>query len=224
MAKTLMAVIAEPGKQAEVREIEGGLESLRSLVGGTIDVVRMGGPLAAYINDEGLLMGLPWNRRMPGGQLVAGTIVAVSTDTEGEDVSPTESQFRYLLSWLNSPGSFIHGWCVRQKESGSYYAGRDDAGVALWTHDPEQARYEATKPSKWYPDDCETVLLPSSIDGLELRTGRPASQMHTTEVHDGVTYLVTTNLRTGETTSRPAVPEDFQNGPFILLNPNPKGA
>ena len=64
-SKTIRVLIVEPGKAPYAAEIPSGLESLQQKVEGLIQVLYPfeSDPLAAIVcNDEGKLLGLPWNR------------------------------------------------------------------------------------------------------------------------------------------------------------------
>ena len=53
------------GKHPEIREIDGSLESMQQLVGGLIQAVYpFDDPVALICNDEGKLLGLPFNRAL----------------------------------------------------------------------------------------------------------------------------------------------------------------
>lgn len=53
------------GKKPEVREIDGSLGSMQQLVGGLIQAVYpFDDPVALICNDEGKLLGLPFNRAL----------------------------------------------------------------------------------------------------------------------------------------------------------------
>ena len=60
---TLKVLIVEPRKAPYVAEIPAGPESLQKLVGGLIQALYpFDDPVAIIANDEGKLLGLPWNR------------------------------------------------------------------------------------------------------------------------------------------------------------------
>lgn len=63
------------------RTIPNTLEALQSLVGGHIEVIHMFKGLAAIVNAEGLLLGLPFNMLM-GGIFIRGPIVFVGVNRE----------------------------------------------------------------------------------------------------------------------------------------------
>ena len=108
MAKTIRVVRLAPGKMPEETTIMAGLDSLQSEVGGNIEVVGLDKGVDAYVNEEGLLIGLPFNCHLPtayaGGRMVpvVGTIILASHDAEGETVSLTDEQAAYWHSVLAS--------------------------------------------------------------------------------------------------------------------------
>ena len=56
----MQVIVVEPGKEAELREIGSGLESLQDAVGGWIEAVYpYKDPFAIVCNEEGKLDGLP---------------------------------------------------------------------------------------------------------------------------------------------------------------------
>lgn len=62
-SNTIKALIVEPGKAPYAADIPAGLESLQNLVGGLIQALYpFDDPAAVIANDEGKLLGLPWNR------------------------------------------------------------------------------------------------------------------------------------------------------------------
>ena len=61
--KTIRVLIVESSKTPYAAEIPAGLESLQNLVGGLIQALYpFDDPAAVIANDEGKLLGLPWNR------------------------------------------------------------------------------------------------------------------------------------------------------------------
>lgn len=58
----MKAIVIEPGKTGEVREIDGSLASLQACVGGLIERVQWQGRYTVYVNEEGFLQGLAPNR------------------------------------------------------------------------------------------------------------------------------------------------------------------
>jgi hypothetical protein len=87
--------------------------SLKTLVGGILDVIYLGDGLDGFINDEGLLMGLPPNVYTETGALLVGPIVFTRTDDEGETVSVKPQDLQTVKDWLagcQRPGRFDYGY------------------------------------------------------------------------------------------------------------------
>ena len=91
-------IIVEGGKRPYEAELEHDLESMRRCVGGDIEAVyEPGGRDAAMIcNDEGKLLGLPWNRALTDDHgvpydIVCGTFFVAGLK-EDDFASLTEQQ------------------------------------------------------------------------------------------------------------------------------------
>ncbi|WP_240974874.1 DUF3846 domain-containing protein [Crystallibacter degradans] len=59
---TALIIPADLNEPARVETIDAGLETLQTLVGGNIEAVS-GGDWHFYLNEEGKILGLDWNRR-----------------------------------------------------------------------------------------------------------------------------------------------------------------
>lgn len=98
-SKTIRVLIVEPGKAPYAAEIPSGLESLQQNVEGRIQVLYPFEDSAAVIcNDEGKLLGLPWNRPLfdEEGQIydiLVGTFLVVGL-TEDDFCSLTDEQLQ----------------------------------------------------------------------------------------------------------------------------------
>lgn len=86
----IRVVVAAPGAKPVISNIDPSLKSLQSIVGGLVECVHVGG-LDLWVNEEGLLLDLPFNREIEGIPLV-GTILVTGTDGEGELTSLSDSQ------------------------------------------------------------------------------------------------------------------------------------
>lgn len=93
---TLRVVVAEPGKPAEVREIEGDIgEALRALVGGWLECVPLwDGVHDIWLNEEGKLLGLEPNRMVRASSDgaawdIVGTLVVAAHNEQGDTTSLT---------------------------------------------------------------------------------------------------------------------------------------
>ena len=89
----------EPGRRAEVVEIENGLKSLQEAVGGYIEVAYpFRGPVGVICKEEGLLLNLPFNTYLRGLYLF-GTILIVGL-TEDDFCDVPEEYVPKLLGAL----------------------------------------------------------------------------------------------------------------------------
>ena len=77
----MRAIKKEPGRRAQVVEIENDLRTLQEAVGGYIETVTLPYGLCIICNEEGRLMGLPFNTIFAGIPLV-GTFLVVGTAGE----------------------------------------------------------------------------------------------------------------------------------------------
>ena len=108
-------LVVEPLKVPYEKEIDGSLESMQAVVGGLIQLLYPfeDSELALICNDEGKIMGLPYNRalRDEDGRIydvVAGTFFLCRAPADSENLEGlTEGQmefckdrFRYLEIYL----------------------------------------------------------------------------------------------------------------------------
>ena len=102
----MRVLVVEPGKQPEEREIDGSLESMQQIVGGLIQAIYPFDDTVALIcNDEGKLLGLPWNR-VVGYDIIAGTFFLCDAPPDSENFkSLTEEQLRLYSQLLKMSGN-----------------------------------------------------------------------------------------------------------------------
>lgn len=91
----ITAVIYRPGQRGEIIKIEPTLEKLQELVGGYVQVVRIGpasreeNPLMVIVNEDGKLQGLQRNRPLAindySVEYLAGPIVVTGEWKDVED-------------------------------------------------------------------------------------------------------------------------------------------
>lgn len=101
VSMTLTAILCPPREDARVVEIPPGLEPLQKAVGGYIGEVRLAEGIIGFVNDDGLLVGLPWNRQLGPKTFVAGTMIVVGVDEAGESRSLTSDEQGEVLRLLN---------------------------------------------------------------------------------------------------------------------------
>ena len=96
----MKAIIKEVGKSPRVEEINNDLETLKSLVGGYIEVVRMEENILIICNEEGKLNGLPPNFST-GYDVIVGTAVFVSFDGKEDFTSLSDTQILLIMDKFN---------------------------------------------------------------------------------------------------------------------------
>ena len=94
---TLSGLKITPGQHPQQVEIDNDLKALQQAVGGSIDAVYpFADPVAIICNDEGKLLGLPWNRALTDDHgvpydIVCGTFFVAGLK-EDDFASLTEQQ------------------------------------------------------------------------------------------------------------------------------------
>lgn len=105
----------DPGLYPQEAEINGSLESMQNLVGGLIQVIYPfeDAEVALVCNDEGKLLGLPFNRalRDESGAIydvVAGTFFLCSASWDSDTFgSLSEAQVKEYMERFHHPELFI---------------------------------------------------------------------------------------------------------------------
>lgn len=93
----MKVLVVRPMEMPEVQEIDHTLSAMQELVGGTIQAVYpFDDPVALVCNDEGKLLGLPWNRALTDDHgvpydIVCGTFFVAGLK-EDDFASLTEQQ------------------------------------------------------------------------------------------------------------------------------------
>ena len=97
----LTVLIVEPEKLPRKAEMEVSYEALRELVGGDIEMVGLDRDTFLYCNAEGKLLGLPGNRKLDNGDIVAGTFILLRDDGTGIEASLTDKQIeKYMARFM----------------------------------------------------------------------------------------------------------------------------
>lgn len=101
----ICAVMVEPQKAAYTIIIPNCLEAMQSAVGGLIEAFypdNSDTTTVAYVNDEGILLGMPPNRYIDK-TVIFGNMIILGTDDEGNDISLTEEQLKKYLVKFGDP-------------------------------------------------------------------------------------------------------------------------
>ena len=109
----MQALVVEPERRPEVREIDGSLKSMQEIVGGLIQLVYpFDEPVALVCNDEGKLVSLPANRglRDKDGQIydiVCGTFFLCGAPADSDHfASLTPEQIERYEEIFHTPEMF----------------------------------------------------------------------------------------------------------------------
>lgn len=93
----IQVVVVEPMKKPYKKTISNNLDSMREIVGGWIENVFIGetdtgARLGIVLNEEGKLIGLPFNRKITGFDILVGTFFITAYNLQGDNVSLTDEQ------------------------------------------------------------------------------------------------------------------------------------
>lgn len=94
-------VVKAPGEAAKITQIENTLEAFQKIVGGYIETFTIATDCTIVCNEEGLLIGLPYNCRMFGADFY-GTVMLCGVKGEDFcDIGLTNRQLKLLFpSWF----------------------------------------------------------------------------------------------------------------------------
>jgi hypothetical protein len=98
----LKVVYVEPGKPPYEAEILHTLEAQQKAVGGFIEPVYLEDDITLVGNEESKLIGMPGNRRLEGGSIIAGPFFLVG-DTGSDFRSLTDEETQQLLDRFSEP-------------------------------------------------------------------------------------------------------------------------
>lgn len=100
--KTITVLILHASGNIELLSIDNTLSALQKIVGGHIEAVYDPHCLNghAYVNDEGLIIGLPYNRNAEKylGLHIRGDAVLMTHDQYGNEDDVTVQQIRTVLN------------------------------------------------------------------------------------------------------------------------------
>ena len=105
-------LVIKPEEAPEEQEISGSLESMQAVVGGLIQAVYpFEEPAALICNEEGKLLGLPWNRALYDDEdnlyeIIAGTFFICGIDSD-DFCSLTNQQLETYRKRFAKPEAFI---------------------------------------------------------------------------------------------------------------------
>lgn len=87
----MRVVIKRPGMLACIWEIENTLKAFQEEVGGYIETVPFDGELLAIVNEEGRIMGLPYNFTLNGERIVGTAVICKTAGDEFAGLTEEEA-------------------------------------------------------------------------------------------------------------------------------------
>ena len=101
----MRAIRVRPGEQPVIIDLPKGFREIQKEVGGLFALVSLEDRVDAFANDEGIILGMPFNIMLPTGDAghevpICGPVVVLASDDEGESIGLTEEQAAKWLSVL----------------------------------------------------------------------------------------------------------------------------
>ena len=101
----IQVVVVEPMKKPYKKIISNTLEAQQELVGGYIEIIRMGntetgGSIAITLNEEGKMIGLPYNRRIigrGGSDVFVGTFFITAFNMQGDNITLNDADCEKIM-------------------------------------------------------------------------------------------------------------------------------
>ena len=97
----MKAIRVIPGRLPELIQVDNTLNALQEQVGGRIETISICENLVGIVNDEMILLGLPYNGRI-GGQHIFGTLLVVGLN--GEEFCDVPESFEMMCP-MSHPGN-----------------------------------------------------------------------------------------------------------------------
>ena len=88
----MLAIIKQPGEPAKRIEIDNTLEAFQRAVGGYIETVTLFEDVTLICNEEGRLMGLPYNMDFVGIRFVGPVLAVGRTEDDFRGLTDEETQ------------------------------------------------------------------------------------------------------------------------------------
>lgn len=114
MNNQIKVLVYPVGKAPLAKKIDGSLESMQEIVGGSIQYVHLGSiteieelnDYVMYCNEEGKLLGLPLNLIAPA-DFVVGDFFITKLDDDGESVSLTNDDIEKIVYQMESNSNLV---------------------------------------------------------------------------------------------------------------------
>lgn len=99
----MKAIRVIPGRHPELIQVDNALKALQEQVGGRIETISIDENLIGIVNEEMILLGLPYNGKI-GDQHIFGTLLVVGLNGEEFCDVPENSPFS-MMRPMAHPGN-----------------------------------------------------------------------------------------------------------------------
>lgn len=114
-SEEIQVVIVEPEKKPYKKTIKNDLDNMKDIVGGWIENVfigetETGARLGIVINEEGKLIGLPYNRRIigrGGSDVLVGNMFITAYNLQGDNISLSDSMAEKLIKRFSTTEIYL---------------------------------------------------------------------------------------------------------------------
>jgi hypothetical protein len=98
----IQVVVVEPMKKPYKKMIKNDAAAFNKVVGGYFEIVNIGrtdkgATMAIHLNEEGKLIGLPFNRRIMGFDILVGTFFISAYNMQGDNISLSDEESEKLI-------------------------------------------------------------------------------------------------------------------------------
>jgi hypothetical protein len=98
----IQVVVVEPMKKPYKKTIKNDAAAFNKEVGGYFEIINIGqtergATIAIHLNEEGKLIGLPFNRRIIGFDVLVGTFFISAYNMEGENITLSNPECEKLI-------------------------------------------------------------------------------------------------------------------------------
>ena len=111
----MRVIVVEPKKKPMVQDIDAGLESMRKIVGGSIQAIYpFDEPVALICNEEGKLLNLPLNRALRDDagnvyDIISGTFFVCAAPPDSDRFEGlTDQQVKTYIERFATPEMFLN--------------------------------------------------------------------------------------------------------------------
>lgn len=112
-SENIQIVVVEPGEKPYKKTIKNDVSEFQKIVGGyfenlTIGRSTTGVSFAIHLNEEGKLIGLPFNRRIIGFDDLVGTFFVTAYNMQGDNISLSDKEADLFIRRFSPVEVYLH--------------------------------------------------------------------------------------------------------------------